>query len=389
MIQTDGLIISLSSLIDMGSRHALSTLRDPTKNIYGARQALIAQFNAIKNKNPNAGVEIWTQSVPVLLNGFKATTDNIVAVLPGTDIDAGVIVIGAHYDTINNTEFFDTRIRAPGANDNASGIAVMLEVARVLVSEPHRATIMFVAFTASETGRQGSETFIKNYLEAMKPPIVPRAMINLDTVGANRKASGANGPNVIRLYSADPNESGSRQLARTLKLMVSAYPDLPVLEIQAAEERFGRFSDHQSFSAHGIAAVHWIEAWEDMNRQRTIYDTLESLNPDYMIAVTRAVIASVSGLADGLNAPRSFTLRHENETPVLGWQAVPNAVGYVVAVRSTSSLNFEQTFVTGNTTAFGWAGLARYSIATVGSIDNNGIIGQLSPEFKLGDLQAP
>jgi hypothetical protein len=152
-IQTDRLIASLSGMIEMGSRHALSTLRDPTRSIYGARQTLIAEFNGIKNKNPDAGIEVWTQPVPMVLNGFKSTTDNVVAVLPGTDINAGVIVVGAHYDTLNNTEFFDTRMRAPGANDNASGIAIMLEAARILAGEPHRATIMFVAFTAKQGGR--------------------------------------------------------------------------------------------------------------------------------------------------------------------------------------------------------------------------------------------
>jgi hypothetical protein len=387
-IQMDRLIVSLSSLIEMGSRHALSTLRDPTRNIYGARQALIAEFNAIKNKNPTANIDVWTQPVTAVVNGYKATTDNVVAVFPGTDIDAGVIVIGAHYDTLNTTEFFDTRMRAPGANNNASGVAVMLEAARILAAQPHRATIIFIALTASETGRQGSETFIKGYLDTQKPPIIPRAMIDLDTLGANRKANGADGPNAIRVFSADPNESSSRQLARTLKLIASAYPNLPVLDIQAAEERFGRFSDHQTFSAHNIAAVHWVEAWEDPNRQRTIYDTLESLNPDYMVTVTKTVIAAISGLAGGLNAPGQFALRREDDIPILEWRAVPGASAYVVALRSTSALNFEQVFVTGSAPTLGWAGLSRYSVAAVGTVDSNGVIGQLSPEFKLADLQA-
>lgn len=399
LIQSDRLIGTLGTLVDAGSRHALSTLKNPSRGIFAARTTLVGAFNAIKAGAPNASIEVWTQPVPILVNGFQSTTDNVVMVMPGSAIDAGVIVIGAHYDTIIATDFFNSSARSPGANANGSGVAVMLEVARLMAATPHRATILFVAFTASETGRQGSTAFIKQYLDQQQPPIIPRAMINLDTVGANRRASGVEGLNELRIFSADPNESRSRQLARYLKVITDAYPvspddlnnsslNLPRLDLQAAETRFGRFSDHQSFSAQGIGAIQLIESYEDANRQRTERDTLDLIRPDYLMGVTRLTLVALTGLADGLSYPAGFAFRDREtrDLPILTWRAVPNAAGYVVAVRSLPSLQFEQLFVTSAVPELGWAGFSRYDLAAVGTMDNQGVIGQFSPEFSLAAL---
>ena len=96
----------------------------------------------------------------VSYNGLSSNQQNIVATLPGTSSHAGVIIIGAHYDS-RTLDPVDGSSLAPGANDNASGVAILLELARVLSSRTWNQTVMFVAFAAEEQGRFGSRHFVQ------------------------------------------------------------------------------------------------------------------------------------------------------------------------------------------------------------------------------------
>jgi len=120
-------------------------------------------------------------------SGTNVALSNVVAILPGSDPAraAESLVIGAHYDHLGRGENganTDDRGRIhPGADDNASGVAVLLELARVLADKPRPRSIVFVTFTGEETGRLGSRYFIQN--ATRYPPDKMIAMINLDTVG--------------------------------------------------------------------------------------------------------------------------------------------------------------------------------------------------------------
>src|SRR5260221_579562 len=127
----------------------------------------------------------------------------------------------------------------------------MLEFARILAPHKHRATLIFVAFAAEESGRQGSLAFVQNYLQAQDPPIDVRGMINLDIVGSEVGPNGVVDRRTVRLFSAPPNESVSRQLARRIALIANTYLFDVNVVLQSAEERAGRWGDHQSFSAAG------------------------------------------------------------------------------------------------------------------------------------------
>jgi hypothetical protein len=155
LVQNDRLMMTVRSLVDMNTRHVLSKKTDTVGGIEGARDWLLAQFKAIRDANPRQPIQVWTQTVAFNWKGVDVTPQNVVAVLQGTDVGAGVIVIGAHYDSIT-TDFANGEAYAPGANDNASGVAAMLEVARILAPLPRRATILFVAFAAEES-RNGQE----------------------------------------------------------------------------------------------------------------------------------------------------------------------------------------------------------------------------------------
>ncbi len=380
LIQSDRLIYMIDGLVSKGTRHVLSPNYHPQMGIGAARSFLIDQFNAMKRTGTDNPLTVWTQPVAFTFNGIRIAPENVIATLQGTDIDAGVIVVGAHYDSISSAEMNSGQVPAPGANENASGVAAMLEIAHIMAAEAHHATILFVAFAAEETGRQGSIAFIKQYLQAQIPPIKPRAVLNLDTIGGNLLPSGEPGQNILRLFSATPNDSSSRQLARQIGLMVSAYPDMPELVVQSSDERIGRFGDQQSFSDENDAAVRFIEGTEDPSRQRTERDTLAAIQPAYLISSTRAALAAVSLLADGPDAPTGLTYQ---STSCLNWKPIEDASGYIVALRQMASVNFDQVFMIGTAPEFIWPDLSRYAFAVVAAVDREGRIGQLSPEFSL------
>ncbi|MHB8624742.1 MAG: M20/M25/M40 family metallo-hydrolase [Aggregatilineales bacterium] len=379
-VQSDQLLIMIDALTGMRTRHALSAGFDPTQGfgITTARDYLIAQFHIIHSAVPLA---VWTQPVPITLNGVTATSDNVVAVAQGSDPKAGVIVVGAHYDSVNADDFNSADLAAPGANDNGSGVAALLEIARLLTGIAPRATLIFVAFTGEETGRQGSMAFVQNYLQAQKPPISPRAMFNLDTIGGNRTPDGQPGADVLRIFSADPNDSPSRQLARQVQLIAAAYLTAPQAIVQSSAERAGHFGDQQSFSAGGNAAVRLIESAEDPSRQRSARDTLDDIQPAYLMGATRVALASLAVLADGPDAPDNVAW-HANGT-ILNWSPIKGAAGYVVALRRSESASFDQIVTIGDSPAFIWSGLTTYAFAAVAAFDGHGRMGPLSPEIAL------
>ncbi len=364
----------------MGTRHVLSASDDPTKGIEGARSFLLAQFSAIPAVHP---LMISTEPVAITLNGISASPENVIVVQPGTDQSAGVIVIGAHYDTASSTDISSGTAPAPGANENGSGVAALVEIARIMAAEPHRATLIYVAFTAEETGLQGSRTFIKKYLQMQTPPITLRAVFNLDMIGSNTAPDGTLGADSVRVFSADPNESASRQLARQIQLAVGAYSDMPQVIIQSSEERGGHIGDQQAFSAAGDPAIRLIESVEDASRQRTPRDTIDAIQPAYLMSVTRAALAAISLLADGPDAPRSVSFHTDAISARLTWSPVTGASGYVIALRQTASLAFDQVIIVSGVTQFSAPDLAHFDAVALAALDSQGRMGALSPETPL------
>ena len=392
-IQSDQLLFIVDALSAMGTRHVLSSGFDPAQGIGigAARNFLLDQFRSLPAALP---LSIWTQPVGVRINGVTTLSDNVIAVVQGTDLNAGVVVVGAHYDSINASDSQSADLAAPGADDNGSGVAALLELARLIALTPLRATVIFVAFTAEETGRQGSSAFIRSYLQAQTPPIVPRAMLNLDTLGADSLSSGAPQtfatdtddpahalPGSLRVFSADPNDSPSRQLARQIELSAAPYPALPRVIVQSSAERIGRFGDQQPFSATGIAAVHLIEGVEDPTRQRSATDTGDAIQPAYLIGATGVAFVALLSLADGLAPPQSVQWQAADHA--LCWSPVPAAAGYVITVRHNDSASIEQMIVSGTAPIFQWDGLAHYDFAAVAAFDQSGRIGSLAPEVHL------
>src|SRR5262249_27851633 len=207
------------------------------------------------------------------------------------------------------------------------------------------------------------------------PPITVRGMINLDIIGSENGPDGTTDDHSIRLFSAEPNDSPSRQLARQIALFISTYRNDVKVMLQSAEERAGRWGDHQSFSAAGYPALHIIQGVEDPLKERTIQDTIDNVQPDYLLRTTLAALSPTALLADGPLAPADLAHRVSPEEDSLVWTPVKNASGYIIALRTANSLTYDQVLVVNTSAHLDWNGISKYGAVAVGSIDLAGRIG--------------
>lgn len=336
-VDNDRLLISVDTLQNFNTRFVHADPNSPTRGIGGARTWIIGQFEQIQEEARAAGVPFVIQlhNFQLEWQGLVTTQTNVVAYLPGSGSRVNeVIIVGAHYDSIS--EYADATSPAPGADDNASGVAVMLECARIMAQRQHRATVVFAAFSAEETGRQGSQAFLTDVVQG--DDLNVRAMINLDMVGAQQLPDGSLLADQVRLFSAPPNESDSRHLARTVQMVVARYmPDFAV-KMQPTVDRAGRWGDHMTFSEAGYPAVRLIEAAEDPERSNSTRDTMDRVSAGYMARVTRVVLATLQVLADGPPPPTGIDMADGTLT----WTPVANAAGYIIALRRADSLAYDR-----------------------------------------------
>lgn len=381
-VQTDRLMLHVSSLVGMGTRHVNSPNNAAGRGIGGARDYILNEFNQIASASRGT-FRVIPQDFIVNHNGVVSTATNIFGIIPGDEIGAGVVIVGAHYDSITILPE-QAPVYAPGANDNASGVAAIIELARILSQRPHRASIILIAFSAEEIGREGSKVFVDQYVRASNLDV--RAMINLDIIGSSTGSNGQIDATSIRMFSAEPNNSPSRQLARSLALLGQQYlTDLRVF-VEPAVDRPGRYSDHMSFSDAGYPAIRLIETLEEIDRQHTDRDSLDDIQPGYLTRNTQLVLAMVMSLANGPRPPANITLRDEGDgTRTLLWDPVPGANAYIVAFRqpgATQYSNFIRITEVANR-SIRWDGFVpqNFEAIAIAAENNAGIVGPVSNEY--------
>jgi hypothetical protein len=366
----------ITNLQNMGTRHVNSSLNTAGEGIGGAAMYITQQFESgCADTSP---VQVSAQPFYAEFNGRMSEQQNIIATLPGSDASAGTIIVGAHYDSIS-TDFNDAYAFAPGANDNASGVAGLLELSRILCGQTHRATLMFVAFAAEEVNKQGSRAFVRDVVTAGNMQV--KAMINLDIIGGSMGANGDMNPNQIRLFSDAPegmSDSSSRQLARLIS-QICHNNNVPLeVVMQDRGDRPGRYGDHLSFSERGYPAVRFIEAVEHPNNQHSAMDTLNYLQPGYMGSAAQVVLATVFVLANGTFSPQMTV----GSDAMLTWQPDPDAVSYVVSARMPGGLTYDQQFeVTTPQIALDTLIATGYTSVSIASRDASGVVGQPSMDW--------
>ncbi|MBN1966669.1 MAG: M20/M25/M40 family metallo-hydrolase, partial [Anaerolineae bacterium] len=222
----------VTALYNVGSRYVNSAQNSSTFGIGAARDYIESTFESVA-AGANGHVDVWPHTFTLNWGDVQTLQTNVVCTLQGTDTGAGVIVVSAHYDAVAYD--VDSTINAPGADDNATGVAALLELARIMAQSQHRATIIFVAFSAEEVDRVGSIRFINEYLDYFHIDV--RAVLNIDTIGNINGPNGQVNDRQIRIFSDDNNDHPARQLSRAIHLIASTYmPELQVV-VQPAGDR--------------------------------------------------------------------------------------------------------------------------------------------------------
>jgi hypothetical protein len=355
------------ALVGFGTRHTLSSQDDPVRGIGAARDWIRDQFQQIATTSGGRmSVELQTFVQPVSPRVPVPTPiTNVVATLRGTDPTASdrVYVVSAHYDSrVTDVQNFTSD--APGANDDASGVSAVLELARVLAPHPTEATIVFVAFAGEEQGLYGSNFFAQ---QAKAAGMNIQGNLNMDIIGSSLGGNGIRDPRTIRLFSegvptaetaaetarrqsiGGENDGVSRQLARYVKETgENGATDMRV-KLVWRRDRFLRGGDQISFLQQGWPAVRFTEPNENFDHQhqdvrvengKQFGDLPEFVDFPYLARVTRVVGSSLSALARAPRAPRNAriiaaALSYDTE---LRWDANPESdvVGYEVVWRDST-----------------------------------------------------
>jgi hypothetical protein len=296
---------------------------------------------------------------------------NVVATLPGTGPSGRTLVISGHYDS-RATNPLDAAGAAPGADDDASGTAAVLELAHVMSHHRFAATIVFLAVAGEEQGLNGSTHWAKAARDR-KADI--EAMLDNDIIGSSRAEDGQVDRASVRLFaqgvppSAAPddallallraggeNDTPPRELARAVREIALAYVPAMRVRVIYRADRYLRGGDHLPFLERGYPAVRFTEPAEDFRRQHqdvreeggvAYGDTLEHVDFAYTADVARVNAAALAVLARAPAPPTGVqveTARLENDT-TLRWAPSPEAdlAGYRVVWRETTAPFWEHS----------------------------------------------
>lgn len=369
------LIAYVQRLQDFGTRNSFSQTLDDEFGIGAARRWIAGEFERVGGGK----LQVEFQDFPLTFEGVSSQQRNVVATLPGVGQYPGVIVVGAHYDSrlVSATDGVSI---SPSANDNASGVAMVLEAARLLSSRTWNQTIVFVAFAAEEQGTAGSRRFVTNALiDGQRIDFA----INNDGIGGRTGI-----PQYARLFAPNVETSPSGQAARYIEYLTHLYqPDFPVAVINALD-REGRYGDQREFINAGIGAVRLIESQEDESLLNSPADQWDKIDYNYLANVTRINVVTIASWAGAPPPPPTPTVSPmaESGSYLVTWNVNLQAAGYVVVFRPINQTNFpEFRFVAtadasaGSIPFTGFDPAIRYAVS-VAPITPSGRLGGFSAE---------
>jgi len=350
-----------------GTRSVLSATDSPQFGVGAARQWLFGELKSYSTK-----LQVSFDSYRIAKQG-RITRDveirNVMAVLPGRTPRR--IYVSGHYDTIaftggqstrNATESAEELIvapddsPAPGVDDDGSGTALTLELARLFSQSglEFDATLVFMLHTAEEQGLMGS------FLHARKAAadhVRIDAVFNNDIVGNATAGNGISDGTSIRVYSEGPEDSASRELARFVQRWGSRYVPSHRVRLMSRPDRFGRGGDHTSYNQLGFAAVGFRESRENFARQHDPRDTFDGVSPAYLAQNARVNAAAAATLALAPPAPvvtnargPMITREPSGYDARLRWSAAPGAVAYRVFWREAWGPDWQHDLLVRNAT---------------------------------------
>lgn len=360
-VSPDQLHATIEKLVGFGTRHTASDATSPTHGIGAARRWVKGRFEAISRDCGNC-LEVVTPATVATGKRYAKPTEvmDIVAIQRGTTDPNRVVVITAHLDS-RVSDVMNTTSAAPGANDDASGVAAVIEAARVLSRYKFPATIVYSADSGEEQGLTGGKV-IADYAKAHGWKV--EADLNNDIVGNTEGLNGVRDDQHVRVFSegtkavetpAEANrrrynggevDSPSRQLARFMDQLASRYlaPDLDVTMVYRTD-RYGRGGDQVPFLENGFPAVRVTEARENYDRQhqdlrvengKHYGDVISGVDFPYLAKVTRLNAITLASLAWAPAPPDDVKIAGAvTDDTDLSWAPSAGAASYKVWSRPT------------------------------------------------------
>ncbi|HTG38279.1 M28 family metallopeptidase [Sphingomonas sp.] len=344
----------VAAMAGFGTRHSASTTTDPKRGIGAARNWVEAEFRRI---GKSCGGCVTTERLARTFTGPRAPDGveivDVLGVQPGTEPGRVVILMG-HLDS-RNSDVMDASGDAPGANDDASGVALVIETARILSRTKHKATIIYAALSGEEQGLWGA-TLLAETARARGWTV--DAALNNDMVGNTVGQNGQRVADRVRVFSegirisetieeqirrrgnGGEDDGPSRALAKAIRGTAQAMPG--ALEVFAVRrpDRFGRGGDHEAFLRLGYPAVRFTVAAENYDQQhqnlrtengREYGDTIDKMDFDYAARVTAINVAVARRLADAPSAPGDVSVDGAvSADSTVRWSPVTGASGYRV-----------------------------------------------------------
>ena len=391
-VSTDRIHDTIARLVSFGTRNTMSSQDDPQHGIGAARKWIFAEFQSY---SPRLQVRYDHWRVKKTGRIFKdADLYNVIAVLPGKTMPEVQVVVSAHYDSLNLGQMGQplpgtgaaaggqplridweksAELAAPGACDDGSGTAAVMELARVMSRYEFAKTLVFIAFAGEEQGLVGGT------LEAAKAKAdgtAIEAVLNNDIIGTDTRGDGRTGSSEVNVYSDDRLDSPAQLLARYVEWAGALYlPSLNV-NVQYAQDRLGRGGDQTPFQQEGFSAVRISTPNEILANQHHAADTLENMSVPYTARVARLNAAASAALAMAPRTPDIWTTVETTSAGVLrlpmisrgrGYDAVlrwhpaapdPNLTGYAVVMKATTSPVWEREIFVGNVNEFTLPGVS-------------------------------
>lgn len=379
---------TIRKLVSFGTRNTLSEQNDPNRGIGAARDWIYGEFVKISKDcggcldvQKEAFVQPKANRVPE-----PTTLTNVYAILNGTTDKDRIYVVSGHYDSMC-TSPTDAKCDAPGANDDASGTAVSIELARIMSKHRFDATIIFMTVPGEEQGLLGATNFAEM---AKQKKLNIEAMFTNDIVGGVTSHKDSVNRKRVRVFSegvpsseteaeantrrsvGGENDSTSRQLARYIKEQTDRYLKDFGVWMMYRRDRYLRGGDHIPFLERGFPAVRITESDEDYTHQHqnvrteggVFYgDTPEFVDFNYLANVGRVNLIALASLASAPAKPKGVsivTAKLTNDTD-LKWNANTDAdlAGYEVVWRDTTAAEWTNSQFVGNVTNLTAKGMSK------------------------------
>lgn len=371
----------VEKLVSFGTRHTMSDTKSDTRGIGAARRWIKSELERCGAGRLDVAFDSHIHPVMARLS-VPTEIVNVVATLPGTQAASKdrMYVVSGHYDS-RVTDVMNATADAPGANDDASGTAAVMEMACVMSKHKFDATLVFMAVVAEEQGLLGAENWAKL---AKEKNWNVAGMFDNDIIGNSHNDEGKKDASQVRLFAegvppgkeipealrtlvatGGENDTPTRQLARYVKFAGERYvPDFKVTIVNR-RDRYLRGGDHIPFLERGFPAVRFTEYAEDFSHQhqdlrtesnKKYGDTIEYMDFDYAAKIARVNAAALASLAMAPAAPKDVRVITKNLTnkTELAWSAngEPDVAGYRVVWRDTTAADWTGSKFVGNVTSY-------------------------------------